>query len=156
MGYFCLCPLFLFVLFIMADIFDRKTRSKIMSSIRGYDTKPELIVDNWLTDNGFFNLYVRNCRRKIGSPDFYFFGFDGYLFVDGGFWHGHPDCFIFGKSGKFWDDKISKNIGRDKEVNSQIINLGSRLLRIWDCEIVNRKLFNGITVKKIRKFILKG
>lgn len=109
-----------------------------MSRIRSADTKPELIVNGWLVEMDFSGSYERNCKGRCGTPDFYFFEFEGYLFVDGGFWHGHPNCFRFGKSGKFWDDKIRRNIERDKKVNRKIVENGGKLLRIWDFEVTGK------------------
>jgi hypothetical protein len=34
------------------------------------------------------------------------------VFVDGAFWHGHPD-YYHGQSGPFWDEKIARNRERD-------------------------------------------
>jgi len=137
----------------LVDIFTKEQRSSIMSKIRAVDTKPELIVDSWLADMGYFNHYVRNWKKRIGSPDFYFFGFDGYLFVDGAFWHGHPDHFTFGKSGKYWDDKMRRNMERDSEVNEEILGSGGRLLRVWDFEVLK---YESITKERISDFINEG
>lgn len=47
----------------MIDIVDQKTRSRMMSRIRGRDTKPEMIVRRELHKRGFrFRLY-----KKISS-----------------------------------------------------------------------------------------
>jgi DNA mismatch endonuclease Vsr len=51
----------------MADIFDRPTRSRIMSAIRGRNTKPELIVRRFLHSRGLrFRAHVADLP---GKPD---------------------------------------------------------------------------------------
>jgi DNA mismatch endonuclease, patch repair protein len=56
------------------------------------------------------------------------------VFVDGAFWHGHPD-YYYGQSGAFWDEKIAKNRERDKRVDEELDALGYRVVRIWDFEV---------------------
>ncbi len=58
------------------------------------------------------------------------------MFVDGAFWHGHPDYFTFGKSGDDWDRKIRRNIQRDREVDAQLFAMGWRSCRVWDFEVL--------------------
>ena len=56
------------------------------------------------------------------------------MFVDGAFWHGHPDYYQ-GQSGDFWDRKIARNRERDERVNRELSDLGWHVLRLWDFEI---------------------
>jgi DNA mismatch endonuclease (patch repair protein) len=56
------------------------------------------------------------------------------VFVDGAFWHGHPD-YYHGQSGAFWDTKIARNRERDQEVGAALRELGWTVLRLWDFEI---------------------
>ena len=56
------------------------------------------------------------------------------VFVDGAFWHGHPDYYR-GQSGEFWDRKIAGNRERDERVNAQLAELGWRVVRLWDFEV---------------------
>jgi DNA mismatch endonuclease (patch repair protein) len=56
------------------------------------------------------------------------------VFVDGAFWHGHPD-YYHGQSGEFWNKKIAANRARDARVDQQLTELGWQVLRIWDFEI---------------------
>lgn len=58
------------------------------------------------------------------------------LFVDGAFWHGHPDYYR-GQSGEFWDKKIAGNRARDDRVNAELSGLGWRVIRLWDFEVAN-------------------
>lgn len=56
------------------------------------------------------------------------------MFVDGAFWHGHPDYYR-GQSGKFWDEKIAANRRRDRAVDAELRSSGWLVLRFWDFEI---------------------
>jgi DNA mismatch endonuclease (patch repair protein) len=56
------------------------------------------------------------------------------VFVDGAFWHGHPDYYR-GQSGKFWDDKIARNRARDVRVNAELAECEWYVLRLWDFEV---------------------
>jgi DNA mismatch endonuclease (patch repair protein) len=56
------------------------------------------------------------------------------VFVDGAFWHGHPDYYR-GQSGAFWDKKIATNRARDEKVNRALGELGWRVVRVWDFEV---------------------
>lgn len=57
------------------------------------------------------------------------------VFVDGAFWHGHPDKYWKGRSGPYWDAKIGRNMERDQLVNRELTAAGWRVLRLWDFEI---------------------
>ena len=105
-----------------------------MSSIRSKDTKPELIVRQ-----GLFALGIRGWRchtRSLpGRPDLAFTRWQVAVFVDGAFWHGHPDHFTFGKSGEYWDAKIARTQERDRLANEQLRKRGWTVLRFWDFEV---------------------
>jgi len=119
----------------MADIVDRKTRSQMMSGIRGKNTRPELALRAALRRRGLagYRLHWRGVR---GRPDIAYPGRSLAIFVDGASWHGHPDHFIFGKSGPFWDEKIRQNIKRDREVDAWLFAAGWRSIRVWDFEVL--------------------
>jgi DNA mismatch endonuclease, patch repair protein len=57
------------------------------------------------------------------------------VFVDGAFWHGHPSRHRPGRSGRYWDEKIARNIARDRAVDAELRNRGWEVLRIWDFEV---------------------
>lgn len=118
----------------MVDFLAPETRSRVMSSIRSRDTKPELALRRGLWAAG-----VRGwrCHRKglPGKPDLSFGPSRVAVFVDGCFWHGHPDHFTPGKSGDYWDAKIARNQERDKENDEALLGLGWSVLRFWDFEV---------------------
>jgi DNA mismatch endonuclease (patch repair protein) len=119
----------------MTDIVDAPTRSRMMSKIRNRDTKPELLLRRALWHR---NVRGYRCHyaRAPGRPDICFVRRRLAVFVDGAFWHGHPDYFVFGKSGPQWDAKIRRNAERDKEVDSELFRLGWRSFRAWDFEVL--------------------
>lgn len=119
----------------MADRISKEARSWIMSRIRSSGTGPERTVTGWLEAAGLSGAFVVNDRSLPGSPDFHFPALRHVLFVDGGFWHGHSSCFSFGKSGKYWDDKIAKNMERDRVVDAALAVLGYSVMRVWDFEV---------------------
>jgi len=118
----------------MTDFLTVETRSRVMSQIRSKDTKPEIALRRALWARG---LRGWRCNRKSlpGKPDVSFGPSRVAIFVDGRFWHGHPDFFTFGKSGEYWDNKIARTQERDREANERLVQLGWTVLRFWDFEV---------------------
>jgi DNA mismatch endonuclease, patch repair protein len=118
----------------MADIVDRKTRSRMMASVRRQDTGPEVRLRRLLWACGLRGYRVH--RKDIpGTPDVAWIGEKVAIFVDGSFWHGHPSAYTPGKSGAFWDKKIQANIARDSLVSRELKEHGWKVLRFWDFEV---------------------
>ena len=93
----------------MADRFSKETRSRIMSRIRGKDTKPELAVRRILWKLGL--RYRVHDRTVLGTPDISNKRRRLAVFVDGCFWHGCPVCYREPKTNRdFWRSKISRNM----------------------------------------------
>jgi DNA mismatch endonuclease, patch repair protein len=119
---------------LMADFLSPETRSRVMSRIRSKDTKPELLLRRELHRRG-----VRGwrCHPKAipGKPDLAFTRWRIAVFVDGCFWHGHPDFFTPGKSGAYWDAKIARTKERDRIANETLTADGWTVLRFWDFEV---------------------
>lgn len=142
----------------MADLFDKETRSRIMSKIRAVDTKPEIKVRKFLFAKGL--RYRKNQKNLPGKPDIVLKKYGSVVMVNGCFWHGHKGCpkFKMPKSNvEFWEDKISKNIQRDAINKSMLTALGLKVIMVWECEIGEEKL-NEIVfrIKQNRKNILKN
>lgn len=140
----------------MADVVDKQTRSRIMSRIRGKNTKPELIVRSELHKLGFrFRLH---CRKLPGKPDIILPKHRVVVFVHGCFWHGH-NCrfFQWPKSNRdFWENKINRNVARDREVVQQLTEMGWRVLQIWECCIRGQSPQSiSKTMKSVSKWILR-
>ena len=118
------------------DKFSAKKRSSIMSSVKNKNTKPELLVRSLLHKNG---LRFRLHRKDLpGSPDIVLPKFKTAVFVHGCFWHGH-DC----PKGRrpetnknFWNEKLDKNINRDKSNYSALHEIKWNVEVIWECEAI--------------------
>ena len=105
----------------------------MMSGIGPKDTKPEMFIRRGLHAMGY--RYRLHDRRLPGRPDLVFPGRRAVIFIHGCFWHGH-DCSLFrwpGTRSDFWRAKISGNINRDARVRSELLNLGWRILDVWEC-----------------------
>lgn len=119
----------------MTDVVDSVTRSRMMSGIRGRDTKPEVIVRSALHRLGFrFRLHVRDMP---GKPDIVLPRYRAAIFVNGCFWHGH-DCPFFrvpGTHEDFWRDKIFRNKANDIKVSRSLRAVGWRVGVVWECAL---------------------
>lgn len=119
----------------MADTYGPEVRSRTMAAVRGRDTGPEMELRRAL-----WALGVRGwrCHRKTlpGKPDVAFGRACLAVFVDGAFWHGHPDKYWPGRSGPYWDAKIARNIQRDRAVDAELKSRGWQVLRLWDFEVM--------------------
>lgn len=107
-----------------------------MASIKGKDTKPEMIVRRYLFSRGL--RYRLQVRKLPGSPDIVLKKYKTVVFVDGCFWHGHQGCHYFRmpKSNiEFWERKISHNKARDVSNTAVLRMMGWRVIRIWECDI---------------------
>ena len=116
------------------DVVEPAVRSRMMRGIRGSDTKPELIVRQFLHAHGFrFRLHVAGLP---GKPDLVLPRFRAVVFVNGCFWHAHPGCRYFKAPATrpdFWTDKMAKNRLRDERVVAQLKGSGWRVAQVWEC-----------------------
>lgn len=107
-----------------------------MSRVRGKNTKPELIVRSLLYRMGYrFRLHRRDLP---GNPDIVLPKHKKVVFVHGCFWHGHKGCPRAKRPGTnkaFWNEKLSKNIERDKRYLKELRRLGWEPLVVWGCQI---------------------
>jgi len=113
-------------------------RSRIMSSIKSKNTKPELIVRQRLHALGF--RYILHDKRLPGKPDIVLPRYKAVIQIQGCFWHGHDSCYLFKwpkSRSEFWYEKINKNIARDRANQEKLLELGWRVLIWWECNIRN-------------------
>lgn len=123
----------------MADIVPADVRSRMMSGIRGKDTKPELLVRRALHAAGF--RYRLHERTLPGKPDMVFPKYSAVVFVHGCFWHGH-DCHLFRMPStrtEFWQAKISGNVARDVRAITLLRETGWRVGTVWECALKGRE-----------------
>ncbi len=116
----------------MPDNWTPEQRSKLMTRVRTRNTAPEVALRRALFAAGIRGWRLH--RPLPGRPDLAFARARLCVFVDGAFWHGHPD-YYHGQSGEFWDRKIARNRERDQRVNHELTDLGWSVLRLWDFEI---------------------
>lgn len=124
----------------MADVVDAATRSRMMSGIRGRDTRPEMVVRRALFAAGFrFRLHRRDLP---GAPDIALPGRKIAVFVHGCFWHRHSGC-RFSKlpatRAEFWKTKLEGNVERDARAVKALQAMGWRVLVVWECAIRDRE-----------------
>ncbi|HYG38088.1 MAG TPA: very short patch repair endonuclease [Cytophagales bacterium] len=120
----------------MADVHEPEVRSYNMSQIKSKDTKPEILVRKFLFSKGF--RYRINYKKLPGTPDIVLPKLKTVIFIHGCFWHGHEGCryFVIPKTRtKFWTEKISTNISRDKTAEEKLVADGWKILKIWECEL---------------------
>lgn len=117
----------------MADVVDKETRSRMMSGIRGKDTRPELLIRRMLHSRGY--RYRLHDSSLPGKPDLVFPKYGAVILVNGCFWHGH-NCHLFkwpSTRQDFWREKISRTREKDEENIKRLRQDGWRVLEIWEC-----------------------
>ena len=114
-------------------------RSRIMSRIRGRDTKPETLVRPRLFAAGW---RFRVCdRRFTGRPDIVVARARTLIDVRGCFWHRHgcADSTMPKSNVAFWMEKWSKNVRRDTRNEESWRKEGWNLIVVWGCALDGQK-----------------
>ena len=121
------------------DFLTVEERSRLMSRIRGKDTKPELMMAKLLR---VAKIRYRRHVKLPGTPDFRIMtparGLTKLIvFVDGEFWHGKDWPKLKKKLAHkpYWVEKISRNRARDKRVDKELGNRGYIVLRFWESAV---------------------
>lgn len=118
------------------DIWSKEKRSKVMSRIRSYNTKPELILRSSLHKKGY---RFRTHRRDLpGVPDIVMLKYKTVIFVHGCFWHNHKNCIdghIPKTQSEKWKKKLERNVERDHLNKKKLIEMGWLVIVFWECEI---------------------
>ncbi len=120
------------------DTVDTATRSKMMSAIRGKDTKPEMVVRRFLHGRGY--RYRIHRKDLAGKPDIVIPRLKACVFVHGCFWHRHPGCpysTIPKTRPEFWNEKFQKNVARDLANIDALEASGWTVLIVWECQLKN-------------------
>jgi len=143
------------------DILTPEQRHKCMSHIRSYDTKPEIYFRKALWKWGI--RYRKNVKNLFGTPDIAIKKYKIVIFIDGDFWHGldwKKRHFVsqeelLGSYSVFWQEKIKRNIKRDKKVNKYYKSNGWTVLRFRTSDV--EKKLNKCIIKTIKTInLLKG
>src|SRR5947208_16643148 len=118
------------------DVLTREQRSYCMSRIKGRDTTPELEVRRRVHALGFrFRLHRTDLP---GRPDIVLPRHRKVIFVHGCFWHRHEACRplkVPRNNSDFWRKKFEANLERDRRAQAQLLELGWKVLIVWECEL---------------------
>ncbi len=119
---------------MLPDKFSKETRSKIMSSIKGKNTQPEMAIRKILWSKG--KRYRIHDVTVIGTPDILIKRQNLAVFLDGCFWHGCRRCYKEPKTNsEFWRNKIARNKNRRKIVKAHLKKDGWKVLEFWEHQI---------------------
>lgn len=129
----------------MADVHNKETRSFNMSRIKGKNTKPEMLVRQFLHAKGFrYRLHVKDLP---GKPDIVLQKYKTAIFIQGCFWHGHDQCkyYVVPKTKTdWWLTKINGNKAKDI-INIELLRKASwRVIEIWECELKPKQKSNTL------------
>jgi DNA mismatch endonuclease (patch repair protein) len=132
----------------MPDVVAPEVRSRMMSGIRGKNTKPEMILRRGLHASGFrFRLHE---ALLPGKPDIVFPKYRAVLFAHGCFWHGH-DCHLFkwpSTRPEFWIKKINRNKDVDVLVKQRLAQSNWRQAVVWECALKGK---NRLPIDQVLK-----
>ena len=134
----------------MADTLSPQERSRLMSRIRGKNTKPELLVRSLLHSMG--NRFRLHRRDLPGNPDIVLPRHGVCIFVHGCFWHLHRNCKdarIPKTRTAWWRKKLEGNAARDKRHAGALRRLGWRVITIWECQTEKPERF----VSRLQKLL---
>ena len=138
----------------MADVFDTKKRSEVMSRIRGKGNKSTELalaeVFRQIGIKGWRRQVVIKLRPKASlgpssknqamvlviKPDFVFRRERVAVFTDGCFWHRCPRHSNLPEGNReFWQQKLARNVERDRLANRELKKAGWRVVRVWEHEL---------------------
>jgi DNA mismatch endonuclease (patch repair protein) len=119
----------------VTDVFSKRKRSQIMSRIRSSGTKPERVCWSLVRE-----VTGRSCRHNVaslpGSPDVVVRSLRLAVFMDGCYWH---SCPLHGSKPKsnvaFWNDKLRKNVLRDRRTRRELRRLGWTVWVLWEHDL---------------------
>lgn len=141
----------------MADVHDKATRSKNMRAIGTRDTAIEKRLAGLLGELGL--TWTVQDNTLPGRPDFVLADYRCILFTHGCFWHHHA-CHLFklpATRTDFWLTKISANVARDKRDTARLVQMGWRVLIIWECALRGReKLSDAALCERLEEWICGG
>lgn len=124
------------------DIVDKKTRSRMMSGIKGKDTKAEILIRKKIYALGY--RYRLHYKKLPGKPDIVLPKYKAIIQINGCFWHGH-NCHLFRlpkTNTDFWKSKIESNVLRDERNMESYIKLGWKCLTVWECALKGKEKMN--------------
>ena len=91
-------------------------------------------------------LWAEGIRYRVdygklpGRPDIAIVRDRMAVFVDGDFWHGRDwemrkRKLASGHNAEYWVQKIARNMRRDEQVNTELMDLGWDVVRVWEGDL---------------------
>jgi DNA mismatch endonuclease, patch repair protein len=120
----------------MVDVVSKSVRSRMMSAIKGKNTKPEINLRKALHAMGL--RYRIHAGHLPGKPDLIFPKHNAVVLVNGCFWHRHLKCkyaYIPKSRVEFWETKFRENVKRDRKNKDSLKRLGWRVAVVWECSL---------------------
>lgn len=131
------------------DNLPKETRSRVMASIKGRNTLPEILVRKLIWAQG--KRYRVHDRRVPGTPDISNRRCKVAVFIDGCFWHGCSTCYKEPTTNvPFWRNKLYANRQRRIKVRRQLRSNGWVVLEFWEHEILSSP---STVARKIRRYL---
>ena len=136
------------------DIHSPEKRSFNMSRIRGKNTRPEMTIRRWLWANGY--RYRLHRKDLAGKPDIVLPRYKAVIFVHGCFWHRHGCKATTTPASRtaFWLTKFQENVNRDERNIQGLLNLGWRVMVIWECTLRGKIASLELIGNQISNFLL--
>ncbi|ORV54816.1 very short patch repair endonuclease [Mycobacterium europaeum] len=107
-----------------------------MRSNKSRDTKPEVALRSAVHRLGLrYRVSVRPLTNLRRTADLVFPKQKVAVFLDGCFWHGCPQHHTVAvTNARFWADKVSGNMARDRDTDRRLSDAGWASIRIWEHE----------------------
>lgn len=121
-----------------------------MSRINSSNTVAELVAFRFLRRRKIH--FQKYYRLASGTPDIAQPRNKKAVFIDGDFWHGRYKKNIKRLPKIYWQDKIKKNMCRDRMVDKALIGAGWKILHVWEKDIKITKTRQKI-LEKISDFL---
>lgn len=137
----------------MTDVLTAEQRRRCMASIKGKDTKPEMLVRKIVRSLGY--RHTLHHKKLAGKPDIVFWARKKLIFVHGCFWHKHR-C-RYGKvqpktNATFWEKKREANRLRDLRNRRELRKADWKILIVWECSTKEKNKIKKLE-RKIQLFL---
>ncbi|MEU4864028.1 very short patch repair endonuclease [Kitasatospora aureofaciens] len=111
-------------------------RRRNMQAIRSRDTSPELALRSLVHAAGLrYRVGAKPLPGMRRTADLLFRPTRVAVFVDGCFWHACPEHFVRPKTNpSYWNEKIDRNVRRDRDTDTKLAEAGWLVLRFWEHE----------------------
>jgi DNA mismatch endonuclease, patch repair protein len=139
----------------LTDVVDKLTRSRMMSGIRGKDTRPEMRLRQALHALGF--RYRLHVKALPGKPDLVLARYRAVIYLHGCFWHRHNKCRLAAtpaSNADFWTLKFAGNVERDAQHVAALIMAGWRVATVWECGLRAKDI--SLLMEQIEAWLKSG